>query len=429
MYLKIRQLRRVDLLHQSPPSSHRRLRNDCYRPFVSRDKKDHLGKATLSGVVLDRVILEAQLLEDALRLIEELGFDVIDVLARPEVFRDPWLSSLRTHVLSPALLVLVVDVSPWDTLKSGAPSLDARVDNHRLATLSLIDKHYRVLWDEQPGTENIELPGPEYRLVSWLPGARETKHLIERTIPEKLPVYAEAVRELEESVTVPFAVVKELSNWGTYARTILVDWGHGLAVCKVFKKKRERAYNNELTCYRLAEHAAVILAPLEIGKNWILLPYLEGYSTLRERYRNRLPLALARECIRHYRHINDLGYSLLDFGTDNVMVNSEGKLVFIDFECMFEYPRDSNISIYESPFVVGNAFFEKLRAESSKSTYDPFEVVTKTYVQTWFPLVGVDIRSLLDAKMASLVPRRYLHFGKQFLKNAVRTIQGDQSAS
>lgn len=368
----------------------------------------------VSVVFLDRTLVEADLVATVLSAVECKGFDVVGLVDVDGLLdvdgprHHDRLASARFAVAParPAIAAILVDVHPLRRGKGRSKRVYLQVGNHRLATLASLERRLRSVWSElvpDPGC----LPPGEGALLSWWEPEPDGWEGVRRLEPAAEAAARADVEARRAWITPPFPVLAELSGFAISSRTDLVSFAGSTAVCRTFRQGRERAFANEVDCYRLADEVEGVAKPLAVGRNWVVVPFHVGYRPLDEAFGSRMPISMIRRALEIYAEASARGLGLLDYGLDNVLVGPDGRLTAIDFEHVHRYPGPPP-PLQESPLGLGASYFDGWQAEHGLRKVIAEDVaVLKSYERHWRPFTGAPLGELLASSDLRLNARRY----------------------
>ncbi|MCK2183063.1 hypothetical protein [Halomonas getboli] len=218
--------------------------------------------------------------------------------------------------------------------------------------------------DQHPGLDNLRLHGAKQlvrdRFNASLPvnrrcnilhsadNARQAMAYLETMAPGRLPGWLAAAEGCQAGFCHPYPVLADLSGNARRAKVELIDFHGRQAICKTFRRGRERYLQREVEARRVGQGLAEISQLLEVGPNYIVIEYyrneLPSLSPLRP-WRHRHPFVplwvveRLKAVILHYRR---QGYECIDLCPKNLVYDPERGLKIIDFEFL-QYlgePRD-----------------------------------------------------------------------------------------
>ncbi len=229
---------------------------------------------------------------------------------------------------SPALMWVVWDpcpVVPGGRLRRKRPGLN----NERI---------YRA---EERLNDRIERQGLSRAVGSHVvatDNAQQALDYITRVIPEQRVAIETEARKRATEFRTPYPVIRLLSMGRTRrAKVELVDFHGTPAVCKTFRRGRERFLQREIAARAIGRDLPYMTRMLEAGSNYIVIEWVEDHK---QNFAHRvLPLgyrlwpttllSAATEIIRFFRR---RGYEYLDFTPANLLMERNGKVRVIDFE-------------------------------------------------------------------------------------------------
>ena len=135
-------------------------------------------------------------------------------------------------------------------------------------------------------------------------------------------------------------VIRMMRRPAFRSKTELVRWNGQQAVKKTFRLSAKRFLDREIFAFEnLSKVCQSVPKPLAYDDTSITLPYIpnvmEGLSLRRK---NKLLRPYGREVFEVLKAIFDLGRFAIDFHPGNLLLTPEGRLFFVDFEFMQEYP-------------------------------------------------------------------------------------------
>jgi hypothetical protein len=280
----------------------------------------------------------------------------------------------------PIVAVVCVDLKPLPP----EPFLQNR--NPHLANSRLLIK--RAIRENL----NARLPlAQQCNMLHSSDNTAEALAYLELALPGEAPSFLRAVRALEGAFATALPVVRDLTEMGRRAKVEVILFEGRLAVKKTFRPGLERFLARErFALEQLSPRVPAIPPLLASGDNYVIMPYYRDVLRRNKESRRLLPrlwpLRTVRQALAAVRSCYDQGYSLIDFSTQNVVVDRKAGLKVIDFEFLHCYEQ---------------------RPPSFEQAYDftgippdfqgdfPYGVLG--FDLRWRPFVGLDLHSLLHA--------------------------------
>ena len=255
-------------------------------------------------------------------------------------------------------------------------------------------------------------------VVAWTANTHDGWGILRIVLPAEYGEVREEVLDTIDALLPPFPVVRAFSSRNVHAKVCLVRYGEELAVCKMFRRHSRKHLLRERNGLSLHPNVPGIPALLASDENWILMEYLEGFREARVGWWGFFPIEPVRQAFESLRQLHELGYSLLDFHSGNILVRErEGRL--IDLEHLYKYPATSQPAFERSPAIIGSAYFEQ-RGEAggweragpgvaAQATWYP------TYERNWKPLLGVSLDWRINDRMSA-------RFAREPVQSAIGTL-------
>jgi hypothetical protein len=215
----------------------------------------------------------------------------------------------------------------------------------------------------------------------------------------------------------PFGIVSSLTQRGVRARTELVEFRGGVAVCKVFRPGCERFFANELAAGELSSTINAVPPILEVGKNWLVTPFLSGYTSAKELCHpaglsgsTLMPWRVASSFVDSVVQLHEAGFAHLDLHADHVLIDASGDVKIIDFDRLDRVEPGS--SLHTSPMIKGYDLTDALDGVSGGPALAPFD-------RRFKPFLGADLDVFVSGSAARQIRHRMLFRGRA-LGNRIR---------
>ncbi|WP_280545719.1 hypothetical protein [Halomonas sp. 11-S5] len=282
-------------------------------------------------------MVRRRLFDDGFELLTE---GVVDARVHPQAIRDirggnwsrgPWPVSGGP----PAYYLVVHDVMP-QAVDEGLQVKHPGLDNARLlkTKLAVRDRYNR----DRPRAEQCNI-------LHSSDNARQALAYLEVLAPECIEEVVECAEALQKEFHCPYPVLADLSGNARRAKVELIDFHGQPAICKTFRRGRERFLAREVEARHLASDLEEVSRLLEVGPNHLVFERYENamaeisaWRPMLHRY-PVLPLWVVQrlqEVIRHYRR---LGYECVDLKPGNLLFDPDKGLKVIDFEFLQEGGR------------------------------------------------------------------------------------------
>lgn len=315
-------------------------------------------------------------------------------------------------------IVVAVDLYPWPDLNTS----DAMWENPRIpSVLTAANRWLGEYWkrkvkhvtqSEEPRAFTSEANSPHCYATRT---TNESREVIRLFAPERLEQYDEEIRQLRSKFHPPYPIVKPLTQHSSKSRTDLVRFGRQIAVCKTFRPSRMDGFESAVTLLSFSDEVPAIPEPLEIGQDWVVIPYYENYNQLPLNIFGLIPVKYARCLFESVKKLHDMGYAYGDLKPSNVLCNKEGKVKIVDVESVYAYKE-------VKPSFERGIDVEGLRCVSrgydviseEKKVYSTHDILPSlpTYKENWYPKIGVDIVDLMDDSMWMNRLRRSMHVAR-----------------
>jgi hypothetical protein len=354
---------------------------------------------------------DSSFLRDAVaRFLDRRGFDL---LAQLRVEHGQLCHLALLPVQGPAELptgeydvFITVDLDPMPGGADGEEPVPG-LDNGRLRYLGRTVHNAEAWVGARVGRD-----GPRSSVRIWYtPTGEEGWRAVRHLGPGMEQSLKLEIEERAAAMTHHFQVVRPLTHFGICARTDLVELGGRLGVCKVFRPGRERYFANELAVCSLAESIGAIPPILEVGSNWVVLPYYSDHQTAREAYpwvpqwgRRLMPLPVARRFVDAVVELHEAGYAHLDLHGGHVLIGPRGDVKLIDFEKLHRVEKGS--SLFTSPMIAGYGVTDDLDGRGSLDDFDT----------RFRHLLGAGLEVFVSGSTAEQIAQRTLFRGRSFVK-------------
>jgi hypothetical protein len=376
--------------------------------FRTQQAEDFAWRQHSPGAALSLFLVSARLpkVEAFRSALEQFGFSVLesfDLRSLPASDKSRLLYLGHRSVSDHGWQVFAAaDFSPRprDWHPSG-PTVLPFVDNGRLNEVREMWAYFGTLLQQSGETP------PKEQDIFWTPTSNVARALLAEWQPEITDHLVRVIRTGVLSMAPRFPVIRELATRGFArdARTYVVRYKGRPAFFKVYRPGRERLLKNNLLVLKRLGHVPEITTAIEWGSNWLVTPYVDNATTLREvaRRAGLIPLPLIRSLASVVYKIHDAGLAHLDFCAWHVLVDSSGRLHVIDFDRIHVYEG-------EKPPIQQNVML---------SGYDrdiDFDGPVKrwSYSEAWAPFTGLPLYVFLN-------PVGYRVFGFRFCSRVLKT--------
>jgi hypothetical protein len=271
-------------------------------------------------------------------------------------------------------------------------------DNARLAAFPTLRDtllhHVRRTNDPMGGDpENPRLADLQ---LTWTTNSYSACRIMERLAYQDAAGCASELLGRKATLKTPFPIIRALPSRRNHAVTYLVRHEGRRRVCKVYRPGGLEYKENEVIAESYVGPSPEARSLVASGDNWILMPYYAGYRKLRSvtGRGGLLPLETSRRIFRKMCELHDQGLMLLDFHPDNVLIDGNGALKFIDFEHI--HIDDPGKPVREYP---------AMREDDDVLEYEYAPSRICTHGTHWYPLTGVPFAVLMGE--SSLGRRAY----------------------
>lgn len=271
----------------------------------------------LACFVLDSHITKYNLLDTALKFIQKEGFTILQTVELNESQR----RNINFKLLdSPFVLVIALDVYPLPPKKNEQDKYP-ELNNKRLLKRNLINEMLLSRLSEK--TTSV--------LVS---GSNNEKEALAIIISAGLDEIAlkDKVHFLIQKFATREKVLKDLSATSRRAKVELIEYDGKMAVKKTFKPGQELYFKNELEAYAVLKDLKEIPQLLSTGDNFLITEYLNDAVPL-----HRVNLSTLKKCLNVLKEIYRREYSFIDFHPENILIDKNQDIHFIDFEFFHKY--------------------------------------------------------------------------------------------
>lgn len=218
----------------------------------------------------------------------------------------------------------------------------------------------------------------------------------------------------------PFPSLECISNSNSRTRIDKIRFGEGMAVCKTFRSTNLAALKKEITARKVLGKNVPEIAPLlDYGDNYFIMPYYEPAWTWQPDSIQLFPLRYAEKCLEIMQRIHRQGWSVIDWHPGNFIYLSDDKVVMVDLEALTQNTERKPFE--NSADILGHEGF-------------PYQDKPINYVNTWQPIVGLSLKSLLYGSpgmkrfrralffLGKALPSRVLKKTEQALRKPIRQV-------
>jgi len=277
-------------------------------------------------------IVEAGLLEELKELIQKEGFTIICTKKLEGDFKEGFTEKVRggnwnqgpwpSNGGAPSTLVVALDVYPVEPEHSDQrkhPGLTNKRIQEKNRIRDLLNDRFpdKSDWCNGVHSSDNEIQAIEYLLLAGL----DTDDIFKE------------IQNYREIFETKYPVIKVLSRYSRRAKIELVSYKGKNAIIKTFKPRCEWFLANEIEAYKEFGNFEEIPKLLETGDNYIITQYIEGSKPLE----GKIDIKTLKICLSILRKVYDKGYSLLDFGPTNFLMDNKKKIYMIDFEFLHKY--------------------------------------------------------------------------------------------
>lgn len=227
-----------------------------------------------------------------------------------------------------------------------------------------------------------------------------------------------ALRELTESrkaaMATDFEVVKTLTRKAARAKVELIRYKGGLAVKKTYRENCLRFLDREASFMAaVSPDRPEILPVLERGRNYMIMPFVEGRSMrqglLGRSYPRLLTLRQIKSVVELLRYLFDRGYDPIDLAPHNMIVDKAGRLTAIDFE--FVHRTEGPIPPEKSACLDGIPDdFEGEWPAAARWAPTKSKARDNPYGERWFGYTGLSRKSFLHDPPALQAIKRTVNY-------------------
>jgi hypothetical protein len=180
-------------------------------------------------------------------------------------------------------------------------------------------------------------PDREFDPIHTTVTSAQALDVVRMIVPDEEPSLRETIKDREAAFATRFEVVRDLTRTGLRSKIEQIRYGGGLAVKKTFRHNCLRFLEREYSFMEdVSPHRREIPPVLELGTNYLIMPFLEGQTMRRFVFGRGIPRLMT---LRQVRQVADLlrflfsrGYDPVDFGPHNMLVDRSGSIRAIDFE-------------------------------------------------------------------------------------------------
>lgn len=173
----------------------------------------------------------------------------------------------------------------------------------------------------------------------WMTGNdKMARECLRTSMPEVFKSVEKLAIEMEASMTSEYAVVRELTKVGAYARVFLIRYKGNLAVEKIFRPSCQRRLEKERIAYEmLSKEVDAIPRLLEARTNSVIIPYIKDELRYSPNGPWLISVSLVPRLLQVLKQLFDAGYSLVDCHPGNLLMDESGEIWMIDFEFLYRY--------------------------------------------------------------------------------------------
>ena len=364
-----------------------------------------------------REVVATGLQSDIAGTIEACGFELlqtidlddeqIEVAARAARGANWGGGALPVNGGPPVSIIIAYDVFPSpvpEDMRDRYPFLD----NGRALVAKLMCR--QLIRDRMP-------PDRRFNPVHSTDDSLEAWRVVRMFAPEDETALRQLTESRKAAMTTNYEVVKTLTRKAARAKVELIRYKGGLAVKKTFRENCLRFLEREASFMdAVSPDRPEILPVLERGRNYFIMPFVEGRSMRQGLFGRSYPKLMTLRQIRTMadllRYLFSRGYDPIDLAPHNLIVDGKGQLTAIDFE--FVHRTDAPIEPEKSACLNGipDDFEGEWPAAArwsptkSKARNDP-------YRERWFGYTGLSRKSFLhDAPPIQAIKRavNYPHY-------------------
>ncbi|MCR9215173.1 MAG: hypothetical protein NXI13_15765 [Proteobacteria bacterium] len=214
----------------------------------------------------------------------------------------------------------------------------------------------------------------------------------------------------EENFNSPFQVLDCISDNNSRTRIDKILFRGEPAVCKTFRQTSLDALEKEILARKVLSANVPEIAPvLEHGDNYFIMPYYEAVWTWQADSFSLFPLDYAEKCLDIMRRIQESGWSVVDWHPGNFIYLPDGDVVMIDLEALTENTAEE--AFESSADILGHRDF-------------PYQDKPINYMNTWQPIVGLSLKSLLyDSPSKKRCVRTFYFLGRALPTRLIKKLE------
>lgn len=343
---------------------------------------DSRGGELLVYVIRERILQDGLLGDFTTFLVENFGFDVLDV----RLLDDREKESCRINIRggkwdkgpfaysggTPVALVSAYDYYPTP-LASQERKKQTRMTNRN---------NLRAKYAFRERVHHSGLPQSNYNGVHSADNELDARFYLSLLGKE----YCEKIFIEVENRRIRYARkwgVKKVLSAGKISKVELITFGQELAVKKTFRLGKDPFFKRELFAVRELSKVLSFIPPLlEEGEGYFVVPYLENIlERMPEKEKKRILISKAKEIRGVIKHLDAQGLRYPDFTPESLIITPDNKLYCTGFSFLYK-PKNYPAKI-EEPFEVA-----ALPIEFEGDFPPEYSPTLSSYEKVWGPYLG-----------------------------------------
>ena len=283
------------------------------------------------------------------------------------------------------IIMIGFDVEPMPTNlqeKLEFPCLD----NARYLLVQKIYRYYK-----------IPLKLKDKSLIYITKNSIEAQKTIKILLPQAQEKLKDTIAQLRSLWSTSYPVIKRLSlGKQRRAKVELIEYQGQLAVKKTFRPGCDRFLARELLVMsEFSKNHQDIPEIIHHESCFVISPFHQNTLDFNSSLKPKIPLEIAKQIINIMKYFYDLGYALIDFNPDNLILDGNRGLKIIDFEFIYRYPIKP-VYFKESYDLVGipDDFDGDVPVRSLK--YNEHKI-KRNYNTVWKPYFQIELSEILES--------------------------------
>lgn len=239
-----------------------------------------------------------------------------------------------------------------------------------------------------------KLRGIDLRIASPQSLDNHSQYIENMGVPTLETIYEAASKNMSE-FSPPYPIISTISNANSRTRVDKIRYKEGIAVCKTFRSTNLEGFKREIVVRNaIGNKIPEISKILESGENYFVMPLYESAWNWEEGTLGLFPLRYAEKCIDIVKRVNAECWSIIDWHPGNFIYGHDNQVIMIDLEAATKQSHATTFD--ECPDIVGHVDF-------------PYQGKPINYANTWQPLIGLPIDTLLQGSPFKKSLRRNLY--------------------